>query len=72
LDGWRLIFVFGCDCALIFSLLKDETILVAPTVKRLLIVKRLWILKEMDILKRLKFYEYVKTVGCLKLFRPWG
>jgi hypothetical protein len=55
LDGWRLIFAFGCDCALIFSLLKEETILVKPTVKRLLIVKRLWILKEMDILKRLKF-----------------
>jgi hypothetical protein len=35
--------------------LKEETILVEPTVKRLFIVKRLWILKEMDILKRLKF-----------------
>ena len=37
------------DCVLIFSLLKKETVLVEPTVKRLLIVKRLWILKEMDI-----------------------
>jgi hypothetical protein len=46
LDGWRLIFAFDCDCALIFSLLKEETILVEPTVKRLLIVKRLWILKN--------------------------
>jgi hypothetical protein len=55
LEGWRLIFAFDCDCALIFSLLKEETILVEPTFKRLLIVKRLWILKEMDILKRLKF-----------------
>jgi hypothetical protein len=55
LDGWRLIFAFDCDCALIFSLLKEETTLVEPTVKRLLILKRLWILKEMDILKRLKF-----------------
>jgi hypothetical protein len=35
------IFAFDCDCALIFSLLKEETILVEPTVKRLLIVKRL-------------------------------
>jgi hypothetical protein len=39
LDGWTLIFAFDCDCALIFSLLKEETILVEPTVKRLLIVK---------------------------------
>jgi hypothetical protein len=55
LDGWRLIFAFDCDCALIFPLLKEETILMEPIFKRLLIVKRLWILKEMDILKRLKF-----------------
>jgi hypothetical protein len=47
-------FCFDYDCALIFSLLKEETVLVEPTVKRLLIVKRVWILKEMDILKRLK------------------
>ena len=47
-------FTFDCDCALKFSLLKGETVLVEPTVKRLLIVKRLWILEEMDILKRLK------------------
>lgn len=53
--GWlEFNFAFDCDCALIFSLLKEETVLVEPTVKRLLIVKRLWILKEMDILKRLK------------------
>jgi hypothetical protein len=38
---WRLIFAFDCDCALIFFLLKEETVLVEPTVKRLLIVKRL-------------------------------
>jgi hypothetical protein len=49
LDGWRLIFAFDCDWAMIFSLLKEETILVEPTVKKLLIVKSLWILKEMDI-----------------------
>ena len=55
LDSWSLIFAFDCDCALIFSLLKEETVLVEPTVKRLLIVKRLWILKKMDILKKLKF-----------------
>ena len=48
-------FAFDCDCALIFSLLKEETVLVEPTDKRLLIVKRLWILREVDILKRLKF-----------------
>jgi hypothetical protein len=39
---------FGCDCALIFFPL-EESNLVEPTVKRLLILKRLWILK--DILK---------------------
>jgi hypothetical protein len=55
LDGWRLIFAFDCDYVLIFSLLKEETILVEPTVKRLLIVKDFGFLKEMDILKRLKF-----------------
>jgi hypothetical protein len=48
LDGWRLILAFDCDCSLIFSLMKEETILVEPTVKRLLIVERVWILKEMD------------------------
>jgi hypothetical protein len=54
--GWLEIdFAFDCDCALIFSLLKEETILVEPTVKRLLITKILWFLKEMDILKSLKF-----------------
>jgi hypothetical protein len=54
--GWLVIdFCFDCDCALACSLLKEETILVKLTVKRLLIVKVLWILKEMDILKRLKF-----------------
>ena len=52
--GWLEINFFDCDCALIFSLLKEETILVEPTVKRLLSVKLLWILKEMDILQRLK------------------
>jgi hypothetical protein len=49
--GWLEIFAFDYDCVLIFPLLKEETILVEPTVKRLLIVKRLWILKEIGILK---------------------
>ena len=26
IQGWTLIFAFDCDCALIFSLLKEETI----------------------------------------------
>jgi hypothetical protein len=55
LAGWRLVFAFDCDCALIFSLLKEETILVELRVKRLLIVKDFEFLKEMDILKRLKY-----------------
>jgi hypothetical protein len=44
-------FAFDCNCALIFSLLKEESILVEPTVKRLLIVKKFWILKDMDIVE---------------------
>jgi hypothetical protein len=55
LDGWRLIFAFDCDCALIFSLLKEENILVDPTVKRHLIVKRLWILKDIGHFKGIAF-----------------
>jgi hypothetical protein len=55
LDGWRLIFAFDCDCALIFPLLKEENILVDPTVKRLLIVKRLCILKDIGHFKGIDF-----------------
>jgi hypothetical protein len=56
LDGWRLIFVFDCDCALIFSLLKEETVLVESTVKRLnckktLDFKRDGYFKEIEILR---------------------
>jgi hypothetical protein len=50
-----LIFAFDCDCALILSLLKEESILVEPTVKRLLIVKRLWILKDIGHFKGIDF-----------------
>jgi hypothetical protein len=54
--GWLEIdFAFDCDCALIFSLLKEETILVEPTVKGLLIVKSLWILKDIGHLKGIDF-----------------
>jgi hypothetical protein len=41
-------FAFHCECTLMLFPL-EGSILVEPTVKRLLIVKRLWILKEMDI-----------------------
>ena len=44
-------FAFDCDCALIFSLLKEETVLVEPTIKRLLIVKRDGYFKEIEILR---------------------
>ena len=54
MDSWRLIFAFDCGCALIFSLSKEETVLVEPTVKRLLIVKRLWILKDIGYFKRIE------------------
>jgi hypothetical protein len=51
-----LIFAFDCDCALIFFPLEEESILVEPTVKRLLIVKRLWILNDIGhFLKRSNF-----------------
>jgi hypothetical protein len=46
-----LTFAFDCDCALIFSLLKEETVLVEPTIKRLLIVKRDGYFKEIEILR---------------------
>jgi hypothetical protein len=67
LDGWRLIFAFDCDCALIFSLLKEETIFVEPTVKRLLIVKRLKILREMDIFKEMENFKICKDCGTFKV-----
>jgi hypothetical protein len=51
--SWADFFIYIRSLRMIFSLLKEETFLVKPTVKRLLIVKT-WIFKEMDILKRLK------------------
>ena len=56
MDGWRLIFAFDCDCALIFSLSKEENILVILTVKRLnckktLDFKRDGYFKEIEILR---------------------
>jgi hypothetical protein len=41
--------------------LKEENILVDPTVKRLLIVKRLWILKDIGYFKRI---EILICKGC--------
>ena len=66
MDGWRLIFAFDCDCALIFSLLKEENILVDSIVKRLLIVKRLWILKDIGYFKRIEFL-ICKDCGTFKV-----
>ena len=66
MDSWRLIFAFDCDCALIFSLLKEETILVEPTVKRLLIVKRLSILKDIGYFKRIELF-ICKDCGMFKV-----
>jgi hypothetical protein len=56
-----------CDCALIFSLLKEEIILVEPTVKRLLIVKRLDFkrdryFKEIEILRICKDHGTFKVI----------
>jgi hypothetical protein len=42
--------------------LKEETILVEPTVKRLLIVKRLWIFKRDG---------YFKEIEILRICKDW-
>jgi hypothetical protein len=52
--------------------LKEESILVEPTVKGLLIVKRLSILKEIGYFKGIEILRICKTVGLLMLFRSWG
>jgi hypothetical protein len=62
-----LTFAFDCDCALIFSLLKEETVLVEPTVKRLLIVKRLWILKKDGYFKEIEILRICKGCGTFKV-----
>ena len=48
---------FDYDCALMFFPL-EGSILVKPTVKRLLIVKRLWILKDIGYFKRIELLIY--------------
>jgi hypothetical protein len=67
LDGWRLIFAFDCDSALIFSLLKEETILVEPTINRLLIVKRLWIFKRDGYFKEVEILRICKECGTFRV-----
>jgi hypothetical protein len=54
LDSWSLILLLIVTVSWYFSLLKEESILVEPTVKRLLIVKILQILKEIGYFKRIK------------------
>jgi hypothetical protein len=46
--------------------LKEENILVDPTVKKLLIVKRLWILKDIGYFKRIELLIY-KDCGTFKV-----
>jgi hypothetical protein len=53
---------------------KEETTLVEPTVKRLLIVKRLWVLKEMDIeilriCKDCRTFKFIEILGMNKNVR---
>jgi hypothetical protein len=67
LDSWSLIFAFDCDCALIFFPLKEENILVDPTVKRLLTVKGLWILKEIGYFKEIEILRFCKDCGTFKI-----
>jgi hypothetical protein len=59
-------FAFDCDCALIFFPL-EGSILVEPTVKRLLVVKRLWILKEIGYLKGIEVLRICKDCGTFKV-----
>jgi hypothetical protein len=66
LDGWRLIFTFDCDCVLIFSLLNEETILVEPTVKRLIIVKRLDFKRD-GYFKEIEILRICKDCGTFKV-----
>ena len=66
MDGWRLIFAFDCDCSLIFSLLKEEIILVEPTVKRLLIVKRLDFKRD-RYFKEIEILRICKVSGTFKV-----
>jgi hypothetical protein len=66
LDGWRLIFAFGCDCALTCSLLKEEIILVEPTVKRLLIVKKTLDFKRHGYFKEIEILRICKDCGKIK------
>jgi hypothetical protein len=63
LEGWTLIFAFDCDCTLIFSLLKEETILVEPTVKRLLIVKKTLDFKRDGYFKEIEILRICKDCG---------
>ena len=56
-----------------FSLLKEESILVEPTVKRLLIVKRLWILKEIGYFKGIEILVRIcKDYGTFKVIYILG
>jgi hypothetical protein len=72
LDCWRLIFAFDCDCALIFSLLKEETILVEPTVKRLLIVKKTLDFKRDGHFKEIEILRICKDCGTFKVIYILG
>jgi hypothetical protein len=69
--GW-LIFALDCDCALIFSLLKEETILVEPMVKRLLIARKTLDFKRDGYFKEIEILAICKVCGMFKVFRPWG
>jgi hypothetical protein len=47
--------------------LKEETILVEPTVKRLFIVKRLWIFKRDGYFKEIEILRICKDCGRFKV-----
>jgi hypothetical protein len=51
LDGWSLILILIVTVSWYFSLLKEESILVEPTVKRLWNVKGFWISKYIGYFK---------------------
>ena len=67
MDGWRLIFDFDCDCALIFSLLKEETILMEPTIKETFNCKKTLDFKRHGYFKEIENLRICKDCGTFKV-----
>jgi hypothetical protein len=66
LDGWSLSLILIVTVPWYCSLLKEESILVDPTVKRHLIVKTIWILKDIRYFKGIELL-ICKDCGTFKV-----